>query len=198
MTCIADPLLGFWQRCRLSNIRDDYIRWVSRENNVRWAEGREYLTREEKEAYISNAYIHRNDKWSKWLSDPEIRMEYSEFRAYVCGPLDIDNSPYVRGGRLRGCVDCPYRDGDSYRKSHDHKKKSLTEKEKNTRAWREYKGIDKDKSKSGRWYRDTHKWWTKRSAQEHRAWVRQNLTRGNYDAFWNGEYKIFIDPWKYD
>lgn len=94
-------------------------------------------------------------------------------------------------------VGCPFRNGKSYRKNTDHEPKEGDSKQ----IWREYKQMNRDKSKDRGWHlrpRDGISYWKNRSARDHRAWVKDRLQNGDYEAFHDKEYEIFINPWAYD
>jgi hypothetical protein len=90
-------------------------------------------------------------------------------------------------------VKCPYRNGDSYRRNTDHEKKEENPKV----VWREVSGKERD-SRKRRWGNSAKTFWKRQAARDHRQWVRQQLHHENYDAFHDGEYDVFADPWNWD
>lgn len=77
-----------------------------------------------------------------------------------------------------------------YQKKEGHgKREGVEEKE----LWREVSGKNRDYRKS-KDKRGPGRCWKNRSATEHRAFVRQNIHRENWDVFSDQEYKQCIDP----
>jgi len=195
MTCIVIPNLNFWQRRRLFNIKAVFKSWVSHQNNKRFEEGNPPLIYQQKLIYLRKEHqsINNGLVWDR----EKINVTFDEFVELMFRENDTLEPPRRRF--VWGMVYCPYRNGNSYRKSENHKPKELTEREEKTRAWRQHKGIDRDKAK-GRRRRGSgvRQFWVKKSARRHRRWAKRNLHRSNLDAFGQGEYKVFADPWLWD
>jgi hypothetical protein len=140
--------------------------------------------------------------WEK--ANPWLEGRYKEGR--ILGLLNITFQEFVvmiendrwKNSRYRrdwSVANCPYRDGNSYRKNTDHEKKEFSQ------PWREYKKFNKDKSKHKGWHSRPKagiSYWKEESARSHRAWVKDRLRNEDWDAFHDQEYDIFIDPWCYD
>lgn len=71
------------------------------------------------------------------------------------------------------------------------RKKEAREKKK---EWRDQ--LRKDQSwRKPRYQRGPGRWYKKSRSTEHRAWVKQQLHRENWDAFHSKERYVFQDPW---
>ena len=93
--------------------------------------------------------------------------------------------------RFRG----PFREGTSYVRNKNHKKKDKVED-----PWRVEKRFNKRRGKyrSGNCCAGPHfsrKSYVRQSAKEHRAWERRQIHNENWDALSDYSYKVFADPW---
>lgn len=93
---------------------------------------------------------------------------------------------------------CQFRDHTHYVRNLDHQPKKID------KTWREHKQFQRDKSKHEPTWRhrgrgSRYKQFCKtQGAREHRAWVRQQLVREDYDQFCDREYVPFADVWRWD
>lgn len=181
------------QNFSLSKSRRDYVSFVDKLTNRLYAEGKRFnfskpLLNQEVVDWLSDKYIELRGYY-------RIRMDYKEFEAYMLAQKELPNSYtfFLRYGY--GAFGCPYRYGRSYVRNTDHEPKNRPTKD----AWREHKRIKKDKSKQCAHYRgECKRFWKKRAAREHRAWVRDVIYKENWDLFSDIEYKQFADPWRWN
>jgi hypothetical protein len=179
----------FYVRCA----RREFGQWLWAEDNRRWASGLPGM-QNPKHAHPS-AIAWLEDRYIKGRGDYRIRMDFDQFfRAVTSNWSDAEGYfliPYH--GRTNK--------GPSYTKSPDHAPKPERD-----RAWEIETNHKRDKARHGRG--DNHHgnrgrhFCAKQSARDHRAWVRRELNRENYDAFCKGadsqEYKQFVNPWDWD
>lgn len=90
-----------------------------------------------------------------------------------------------------------------YQKKPHHKKKVKSDKQLAKEAWRQEKGMNKDKAKR----QDLHGWrsdgcpvWLKRHCnKKHRQWERRCIEKGKYDKMGSKcKRKDIFDPWMWD
>ena len=94
---------------------------------------------------------------------------------------------------------CPYRNGNSYRRNVDHAPKDHEPTPKET--WRQIKRFARDKSKHRGWRlkpKSGIAYWKTKSAREHRRWVNEQIYRESWESLHDREYREFVDPWDYD
>lgn len=95
---------------------------------------------------------------------------------------------------------CEFRGHTHYVRNVDHTPKEPQE----GQVWREIKQLKRDRYKHAacwnhRGRSGRYKQFCKtQGAREHRAWVRQQLVREDYDRFSDREYVEFADPWRWD
>ena len=88
----------------------------------------------------------------------------------------------------------PNRITQKYIKNAEHKKHN---KEKN--AWRIEQKTLRDKSKARGWrIINPGRYYKKLRSHEHRAWVKQQIHRENWDIFWQGERNQYVDSYSWD
>lgn len=113
----------------------------------------------------------------------------------------VENDRWKRYPKWRSWnrPNCPYRNGNSYRKNTAHEK--APNEPDNRQTWREHIQLRRDQSKSRGWRRRPSNGiasFKTRSARDHRAWVKDRLHHEDWDAFHSQEYDQFVDSYAYD
>lgn len=78
-----------------------------------------------------------------------------------------------------------------------HQKKVLGLEEENRKAWREYKGFQRDRIRNHS-YGQRKKFAKEFSNRSYRAWERKVMARGDYELLEKKAPKNFFDPWFWD
>lgn len=186
----------WWQNFALRRAHKDFIAFRDRLNNNRWAEGNGYLNYTKLLSYpeirdwLSDYYIDLRGK-------AQIRMDYAEFERRT---LDHTAHDYIWRSTWN-MARCPYRQGSGYTQDPAH-----LPKEREANAWHAETHHKRDKARHGhgcmRHGCRGRRFWVKQAARDLRAWVKQQLHKGNFDAFDRGaqdkEYQQFADPWNWD
>lgn len=87
-----------------------------------------------------------------------------------------------------------WRVGTKYRKAEGHGK---SEEGAKRQDWRVASGKERDLRRS-RYRRGPGKWYKRLRSREHRRWVREQISRENWDTFYGGERRAFVDAWDWD
>jgi hypothetical protein len=127
-------------------------------------------------------------KYSELQANLTIQMDYKAFLLKV-NKTDRFSPFYRRRGRR------PWKLRQAYRRKIEHKPKEIQ-----ADAWRIEKNTKKDKSKRKPWHRGGKKSAGKIQKAKHRAWVRVQLNRENWDAFDNSasNRELRVDRWLWD
>jgi hypothetical protein len=169
--------------------RREFMLWVWAEDNRRWASGLPGMPNPKHTHPTAYAWIQ--DRYIKGRGDYRIRLDFDQFfQAVTCNYTEADRYlciPYY--GRTAKAT--------SYVKKPEHKPKDNP----TFNAWRIEKHTKKDKSRQ-HFSRHARKFCSDQSARSHRAWVKQQINKENWDAFDKGacdaEYAQFVEPYDWD
>lgn len=151
------------------------------------------------DAYINQWYL-------KGLVDELFDIAWDDFKFQVLngwgGKYSKSWSQRMRIPRYSrwGAAKCSFRGHSKYVRNVDHLPKEADE----GQIWRAIQNLKRDRYKHAATWRhrgrgSKYKQFCKtQGAREHRAWVRQQLGREDYDRFSDREYVEFADPWRWD
>ena len=92
-----------------------------------------------------------------------------------------------------------FRQGPGFTQPEDRiKPKELSEKEINRRAWRKHKQFARDKARNGSIQEGCPPWLKRQCNKEYRRWVRDCITKGQYEKVGSKTRKDYFDPWMRD
>jgi hypothetical protein len=165
--------------------RDLHI-FINRVNNERWASGNGSIS-------WSNPLDHK--EVCDWISDRyielrgayRIRMSFQEFQdAVFKGHIWIKYQAAPSKG---------FRSSKAYVRNTEHKPKAELD-----NSWYIEKHHKRDKGRHGSWSRSAPRFWVRQAARDHRAWIKQKISKGDWDAFSRGadDSEYIIDRWKWD
>jgi len=124
-------------------------------------------------------------------SDKVLNCDYGQF-------ADIMINGYQYKWTAWSRLEVPFRHKHDQVKWKEKGKKEVSEKEQARRDWREKKGINRDNKKAS-WRRRAGKWCKNQSQRYHRAWEKENISKGNWDDLANDKsLKYFQDSWMWD
>ena len=99
----------------------------------------------------------------------------------------------IRRGR-HGLI---FRNGPSFIQ-HGIAPKEISEKELNRRAWREHKQFARDKKRNGSIQDGCPPWLKRQCNKDYRRWVKDCISKGQYEKVGRKTRKDYFDPWMWN
>ena len=200
ITVLIQPRWSEWsQNFAIRTARKAFREFVSKTQNERWASGKRNLnyTRllddEEVRGWVSDRYIELRGAY-------RIRISYAEFEPLVASyQVDLPDEWVVRS-RYGNPHGHSFRHGHGYVQSPDHGPKDSPTED----PWHTEKRHKRDKAKAGggcmRHGCRGRRFWVKQAAKDHRAWVKRQIYKEDWDAFGRGtdDSEYIIEPWDWD
>jgi hypothetical protein len=186
---------AFRPECQNANLTEAYCYYRKRRSDPRWLAENYYLPSSYRAPFISPDVVFIRHLWWDGIVTNRWRVtlgEFTNFFKFGCLHGRYTEYPRHSGWWGRG-GECPYRNGNSYRRNTAHEKKEENPKA----AWREASGKARERQKPHFSY-GPRAYYKRKAAKEHRRWVRQELHHERYDSFHDREYTWFADPWDWD
>lgn len=151
--------------------------WIELRNTDRACAGLPLLKRK----ILENKEVtdHLSDVYFDLKIKNHIEMDFQEFL------LEVDC--FCTYGRLRcdlgirryrwNRTGCDFRGHTKYVRNIDHEPKDRKDD-----SWRAHKGIDRDKSRRGCWYKSAKRGLINKEERSFRRWTKAQIKSGNYDA----------------
>lgn len=182
----------------------DLIHLTFRGNVVLWRVQRNHQARREylqnqvdlgfMEAAAAEADLARDAEWSYLsLRLPDRTVNRATWIAMVRGaswPVRVMSLEEAHESRAAGPG---FREARGYRRAHDHAPKPDRDD-----AWRQLHRADKSKAGRSGWrHRGPGRGFKRIAAQEHRAWERRCIERGDWEAMGADSYREFADAYRW-